>query len=233
MKDLLAGCMESVADRGDGLDLSSFQELFCKHCRNPDCQRARWSQDQFSARVKHQEERLLQPDRVSPESLGISLPPNFIDMVQEAMKLEISDRNGDWEPVTEFSITDGKDEQASKDTNLAVDAAVRQLSQDAPTEPASPAAVQTPAPITAPVADPVIAPVIDSPTATPEPEQKQVAPVASPTPAPKADPEEGQIIGDEPVRKRASLPPQGDWEISNTRKVAPGATIKLGGSNES
>lgn len=92
MNDLLSECMSDLKTT----DTAAFTETFCQRCRQQGCARAKWSGDKFGARVANQVDRLLHPDRADPKSSRYEYIPDFKDMFTEAMRLEISDRRGDW-----------------------------------------------------------------------------------------------------------------------------------------
>lgn len=77
-------------------DTAAFTETFCQRCRQQGCQRAKWSGDKFGARVANQVDRLFHAEQADPTSSRYEHLQDFKDMFTEAMRLEISDRRGDW-----------------------------------------------------------------------------------------------------------------------------------------
>ena len=77
-----------------------FRDLFCVRCKNPECVNAGFADSMWSARMLTQEDRLL----INPKFADLEDPQfqhlrslDFPDMLQQAMRLEISDRRKDWE----------------------------------------------------------------------------------------------------------------------------------------
>jgi len=213
MKDFLQECMSE--DRG--LDAKSFQEIFCAHCRNSNCTLARWGMDKFAQRVSTQENRLLKPQQLDP-SLYPNLPPNFLDMLQTALRLEIADKRGDWE-IPEILILDGHPEMAAQTITDAVDDAARVLAKSKGTE------LSLPEPQSEDVV-PVSPPQKDTPT-PPQPLPQESFPKTSNT----SWPSEGIIVGGGRAPASRTSPVTVDpWEppAKQAPKVEPGARIRLG-----
>jgi hypothetical protein len=125
MSDLLEECLADLGQQEK--NYQAFQETFCQHCRNPQCVHAKWAQDKFGARVSKQVERVFNPVRIDPKSVPkYAILPDFVSMVQEAMRLEIADRRGDWE-IPDVPIVDGRPQVAQPSVTSAVDDAVRRL----------------------------------------------------------------------------------------------------------
>lgn len=82
-----------------------FKQMFCGICLNHGCQNSRGAGTLWSRRMQTQEDRLLNNPNFADASAGIRLGlPDFKDLFREALAIEISDRKGDWEPVTEAEI---------------------------------------------------------------------------------------------------------------------------------
>jgi len=92
MNDLLSECMSDLQTK----DQAAFTATFCERCRQPGCHRAKWSGDKFGARVANQVNRLFHAEQADPTSSRYEHIHDFKSMFDEAMKLEISDRRGDW-----------------------------------------------------------------------------------------------------------------------------------------
>ncbi len=107
-----------------------FSQVFCQRCRNAECDLAGWNGDLFTKRIRSQERRLLDPapaDSRLPKYAQI-VDTDFKDMFDHAMRLEIADRRGDWN-IPEITVSDGRQETASRETTHAVDTAIRNLAQ--------------------------------------------------------------------------------------------------------
>ena len=106
------------------ISISEFEALFCNRCRNQECVRANWGRDLFQKRVLTQEERLLNPTQGNPAQYKHLV--DFASRFQEAMRLEVSDRKGDWS-IPEIPILDGRTTRSESSIGDAVDHAVRAL----------------------------------------------------------------------------------------------------------
>ena len=222
-KDLLQDCMRSVAapTQGQSLDARSFQETFCLRCRNPECTNAGWSKDIFAKRVASQEDRLLNPTRVDPSIFGSKLPADFLDMLQTAIKLEIADQRGDWMPVAEFPILDGRVEKSSKETTDAVDQAVRKLQHK---ESGITMEEDEPFPEEPPVIEEQV------PEKVPEKAPQQPYPQIQMQRNNTDNPSEGIILDGGPVAASKQAPATVDpWDATKkVQVVEPGTKIKMG-----
>ena len=76
-----------------------FERTFCRVCRNPQCERSAGSRDPWAQRMATQVDRLL----VNPKFADPNDPQfkdirdlDFPSALREAMRIEISDRRGDW-----------------------------------------------------------------------------------------------------------------------------------------
>jgi hypothetical protein len=131
MADFLREC------NSQGVSPQEFEQVFCQRCRQADCDLAQWGSSLFDRRVATQADRLLKPEQADPRlpKYAQIVGADFTDMLEHAMRLEISDRRGDWE-VPE---TDGVLEVASTATTSAVDNAIRNLARsEGRPEPALP-----------------------------------------------------------------------------------------------
>ena len=87
-----------------GMAPNDFEKMFCHQCRNPVCDRSAGSGLRWLKRIMTQKERLLDNPKFAD-----SRDPKFADIrsvdfpsaLREAMKIEISDRRGDWSIPTE------------------------------------------------------------------------------------------------------------------------------------
>jgi hypothetical protein len=199
MSNFTTVCMEDFEET----DPKRLGEMYCQRCRNPECERAGWSQDKFGARMATQADRLLRPEvtLIAREAPKYAMLSDFVDATRSALRLEISDRRGDWtipeETRTPLPVVEPQPdpEQELAEENEALIAA------------------PTPPPET--VVDVIPEPILR------HPDTKNL---------PKGNPE-GIMIGggSTPPPKRPVQPPVDDWEIKPTVvKVTPGARIKLG-----
>lgn len=96
MNDYLEACVSDISGKGNK-DYPAFKETFCKRCRNPNCQHAKWAADKFSARVHTQVDRFFNNPNLADQGVPkYAQIPDFTNMLKEAMRLEASDRRGDW-----------------------------------------------------------------------------------------------------------------------------------------
>jgi len=242
MADLLDQCIDDLSAPGSERDFNAFQETFCKRCRNPDCIHAKWADDKFSARVATQVDRFFgSPQIAAGENPKYAKIVDFQDCFREAIRLEAADRAGDWE-VPEVDIDDGESEVAKVGVTNHVDDAVRQLAKvKGQAEPNLPdpaeAATQDFVAETETLMEEEAGaePSEEEAPAEPEPEP-QARPEAAPPPATMGRgntpvPDRGIVIGDGPAPTAKKKPgADGDaWTPKKgTKKVAPGATVRMG-----
>lgn len=235
--DLIEECISDLAAPGQDRDYKAFQDTFCLRCRNANCIHAKWVSDQFSARIATQPDRFFNPTFTDGRQPKYADLVDFADRFQEAMKLEIANKRGDWE-VPEVPIVDGQVEQGAVSMTDTVDDAVRALAKSkGKKEPALPDARQAsmddfvteteklmaeenshceeePPPASAPLREP--------PTAAPD----GPYPMGNtPTPA------TGLMVGGGQVPSPDSTPATApdDWSVKPVeRKVQPGAVIRMG-----
>ena len=79
--------------------------MFCNVCLNPGCTNSRGSTSKWNQRMLTQEDRLLHNPAFAPERpderMGI---PDFKNLIQEALRVEISTQRADWEPVSDADV---------------------------------------------------------------------------------------------------------------------------------
>ena len=137
MADHLAECNSGKLR----VDAKSFQQVWCVRCSRPDCDLAKYARDDPMAyRQATWRERYFgdnQADLSVPQFARIAAM-DFPNLIQKAVRLEISARRGDWS-VPEIEISDGQLVQASPDTTKQIEEAVRRLGHKRPqdTFPAS------------------------------------------------------------------------------------------------
>ena len=131
-KNLLTYCNDQ------GMNPQDFMRMFCRRCRNYECVNAAFAGGLFDARVATQAERLLEnptfadPDDPKYADVRVIF---FKDMIQEAMRLEVSDQRGDWTvpdmpDIPSFDVADGQDIVAPDSTTSSVDKAVKALARN-------------------------------------------------------------------------------------------------------
>ena len=246
-RDLIDECLSDLP--AGERDPKALQETCCAYCRNPECVNARWAMDKFSARVQAQPDRMLKPRQADPKSSRYSHLHNFVDMLQEAIKLESADRRGDW-TVPEVPVLDGKAQVSQHNTTDVVDGAVRALAAAKGKDVALPnhreadkAAFVTEteqmmttmappetapeAPLEAPAQPPAPLPPEAPPTASVAPPKAGYHPPMANTPTPRG----GIMIGEGPA-PQAPVPrpqPVDPWTpVKKVPVVQPGAKIQMG-----
>lgn len=101
--DLWDGCYDG--EHRKLLAPEQFKQMFCGVCLNPGCRNSRGSGSKWNQRMMTQEDRLLNnPDFAPDQTAEIMGLPDFKNMIQEALKIEISTQRGDWEPVTNADV---------------------------------------------------------------------------------------------------------------------------------
>ena len=198
-----------------------FMQIFCNRCRNSACQRAGWGKSVFQNRVSTQVERLLEnpkyADMGNPKYAQIRAI-DFPDMLQKALRLEISDRKGDW-CIPEIAVTDGVVEKAKGQTTDSVDEAIKKLAEakgnEAPDLPDRHEAEQE-------KFDQETETIMVKNEATEDPPRPPGKVVNMNTPVPS----EGIMLG-EPVEKKTESDP---WAVPTKEDtlVEPGAKIRMG-----
>ena len=233
--DLLEECISDLSGPGGDRDYRAFQDTFCLRCRNANCIHAKWSEDKFGARVATQPDRFFNPKIVDGQKPKYADLTDFVDKLQEAMRLEIANRKGDWE-VPEVPIVDGKVESGDVSITDNVDDAVRQLARSkGKKEPKLPdvreASTKEFIEETERLMEDENSHCAESepdPVPPPEhaPEPPQLYPMGNtPTPA------TGLMVGGgpPPPAPPAPAPAEDDWTPKpQERKVQPGATIRMG-----
>lgn len=103
LPDLWDGCYEG--EHRKLLSPEQFKQMFCGVCLNPGCRNSRGAGSKWTQRMLTQEDRLLNNPQFAPENAAAVLGiPDFKDMVHQALALEISDKRGDWEVVSEADV---------------------------------------------------------------------------------------------------------------------------------
>lgn len=103
LPDLWEGCYDG--EHRKLLAPEQFKQMFCNVCLNPGCRNSRGAGSKWNQRMLTQEDRLLNNPAFAPdmtaEIMGL---PDFQNMIQDALRIEISTRRGDWEPVTDADV---------------------------------------------------------------------------------------------------------------------------------
>ena len=125
MGDLLREC-----NSGDlKTDPKTFRDTWCARCSRQECDLARYAKnDPMAHRNATWRERFFgapEADLTIPKFARIA-KLDFPNLLQKAMKLEVSERRGDWS-VPEIPVLDGRVVSAPDTTTRHVDEAVRRL----------------------------------------------------------------------------------------------------------
>jgi hypothetical protein len=99
MRDFWGECFDPRAE----MPAKTFERTFCRVCMNPGCERSAATGLSWSRRMATQTERLFtNPSFADPDDPRFReiRKIDFPSAVQEAMRLEISDRRGDWSVPT-------------------------------------------------------------------------------------------------------------------------------------
>ena len=136
MVDLLREC-----NSGDlKTDSKTFQETWCARCSHGQCDLALFAKlDPMAVRNATWEDRYFRTpkaDLTIPKFAEIA-HRDFPNLLQKAMKLEISDRRGDWS-VPEIPVLDGQIEVMPSQMTEHLDNAVHRLSKRDPLELSKP-----------------------------------------------------------------------------------------------
>lgn len=103
LPDLFEGCYDG--EHRKLLAPEQFKQMFCEVCLNPGCRNSRGAGSRWSQRMLTQEDRLLRnPDFAPDNTAEVMGLPDFKSMLQEALRIEISTRRNDWEPVTDAEV---------------------------------------------------------------------------------------------------------------------------------
>lgn len=112
-------------------DAKTFQQTWCARCSQPDCDLAKFAKtDLMAIRNATWRERYFGTNRADlgiPKFARIN-KLDFPNLLNKAIKLEISERRGDWS-VPDVPVLDGVLRQAGHDQGDAVNEAVRRLSK--------------------------------------------------------------------------------------------------------
>jgi hypothetical protein len=103
LPDLWDSCYEGEHRRIKSPE--QFKNEFCSACMNVGCRNSRGAGTKWNQRIISQEDRLLNNPQFAPEDAAITLGlPDFKNMIQEALRVEISTQRNDWEPVSDADV---------------------------------------------------------------------------------------------------------------------------------
>jgi hypothetical protein len=103
LPDLFDGCYDG--EHRKLLAPEQFKQMFCEVCMNVGCRNSRGAGSKWNQRMMTQEDRLLNnPDFAPDMTAEIMGLPDFQNMIQDALRIEISTQRGDWEPVTDADV---------------------------------------------------------------------------------------------------------------------------------
>jgi hypothetical protein len=103
LPDLWEGCYDG--EHRKLLAPEQFKQMFCEVCLNPGCTNSKNAGSKWNRRMMDQEDILLKNPRFAPENAAEVMGlPDFRDMLQEALRIEISSGRSDWEPVSDRDV---------------------------------------------------------------------------------------------------------------------------------
>jgi hypothetical protein len=239
MADFLLQC-----NSGDlKTDPKTFQETWCVRCSQVNCSLAGYAkEDLMAVRNATWRQKFFgapQADLRIPEFAQIA-KLDFPNLVEKAVKLEISERRGDWSvPDVNIPVLDGVIRPASPDTNEQVDEAVRKLmgQREAPPvldeEETFPVEEQKmePDPASTYVEQVTSPPSAPTDTVPPRPQKSEQPFMPASTNVPS---QEGIMLGGAPRPKTASPAPPEEtdpWAAPakpKVRVIKPGTRIQFG-----
>ncbi len=125
LQNFQAQCLDDMRKAlRTNVSLQELESSFCVHCRSSQCSEAKWADSKWDARILSQEDRLLNNPQFSDLTSGHHQELHVLDfpsLLQKAMRLEIADRRGDWELVSEpeeaYVSADGKPETSDSGTD--------------------------------------------------------------------------------------------------------------------
>lgn len=102
LPDLFDGCYEGEHRQQSP---EAFKKQFCDNCMNVGCRNSRGAGTRWNQRMMTQEDRLLINPQFAPDNAATVLGlPDFKNMIQEALRIEISTQRNDWEPVSDADV---------------------------------------------------------------------------------------------------------------------------------
>lgn len=231
--DLLRECMSSTGLESGAQSVEEFSIAFCRRCWHIQCVRAEQADLPWEDRMATQVYRLLD----HPNFAALNDPRfsdlrkiSFKDMYQNAMRIEIANRRGDWEvpvlPGEELKVL------ASKEATDHVEEALLALER-ARSKPTAPITAEEPIPEPKPAPEPELTPEPEvRPEVRPERHRGQGQQVNTDFPV------GGAMVGGDPVPPSSLVPRDGfskeavdPWapppKESGT-KIDVGGTIVLG-----
>jgi hypothetical protein len=122
-----------------------FKNEFCAICMNVGCRNSRGAGTKWNQRMMNQEDRLLTNPQFAPDNAAKVLGlPDFKNMIQEALRIEISTKRNDWEPVSDAEV--GR--AAAEMLGVVPPKSFQAVADPTPTEPdTAPDPVEDPKPV--------------------------------------------------------------------------------------
>lgn len=102
LSDLFNDCYSGVHQK---MPPEQFKQAFCNVCQNSSCQNSKTGRSLWVTRIMTQEEVLLRNPKFADDNAGLDLP-DFKDVLQKVLALEISARKGDWFIPSDLEIQD-------------------------------------------------------------------------------------------------------------------------------
>lgn len=217
-------CYDRVARQKMSPD--DFASSFCAACRNPECERTGFRQDNpWFFRILTQKERLLDnpnfADPRDPAFNDVRESLEFQSMVRQALKLQIADDRGDWSIPTEAEVDKLAQQAGLIDPKPAADLIDEITQSPAPEDPL-------------PVSPPKAAPQPEASLAPPPPttaprhfvREEQAAPQPAPQPVKKAPPQ--QVAPPTPTPRNPNVK-VGPERLTPTTPTALNTTMPSGG----
>lgn len=103
LPDLFDGCYDG--EHRKLMAPEQFTQMFCSVCMNVGCRNSKGAGTRWNKRMMTQEDRLLNNPDFAPENTAMVMGlPDFKNMIQDALRIEISTQRNDWEPVSDADV---------------------------------------------------------------------------------------------------------------------------------
>ena len=102
LSDLFNDCYSGDHQR---MSPEQFKQTFCNVCQNSGCQNSKTGRSLWITRILNQEEVLLRNPKFAGDDAGLDLP-DFKDVLQKVLALEVGAKKGDWSIPSEGEIQD-------------------------------------------------------------------------------------------------------------------------------
>ena len=226
-----------------------FKQVFCDRCRNIRCVNAGWAHDMFGKRVDSQMDRLFNAETAEPNDPRFQhlTEVDFPSLLNEAIRLNIADQRGDWSlpetPEMKVVLSPIEGEPAGDESQQLVEEAVKNLTgtqgeqveasgSEAPknTSQSWDKKTQKSLPETPKSLKPQHFQDEKNESSAPEPPANQTVSNRLKKISNTAVPDEGLMIGGEPVPTKVQEPkPESDpWAPKKEKILKPGATVSMG-----